>query len=99
MKLRSGPFKGKEVVIGEQDVVDRHADVADEILDCIGIRRAMVTDMSELSDFTIGDPPEDRAEHLRKVNDQFGLALTSAHVTFPVLIEMILRSRAEPTKQ
>ena len=98
MKLRSGPFKGMKVEIAEQDVVDQNQDIVDEILDCIGIRAALVTDESELSDFSIGEPQQ-RIQTLAKVNSKFGLALTTAHIRFPLLIEMILKSRRNPTRQ
>lgn len=98
MKLKSGPFKGMEVKIAEQDVVDQYPELVDEILDCIGIGGAFVTDMTELSDFSIGDPDE-RAEMLANVRERFGLELTSAHITFPVLIEKIRRLRETQTPQ
>jgi hypothetical protein len=88
MKIRSGPFKGKELIIAEQDVVDRHPDIVDEILECIGIKEALVTDLSELSDF--GE------HHLERVNRHFGLELATAYISFPVLIDLIEKRRKPP---
>lgn len=92
MKLKSGPFKGMEVVISDQDVVDQHEDIVDEILDCIGVRAALVTDRSALSDF-------DRDDSVARVNEHFGLQLTTAQIEFPVLIGLILKARAPRVQQ
>lgn len=93
MKITSGPFKGKEIKIAEQDVVDQHAAIVDEILDAIGIGGALVTDLTELCDFGLSD------FDLAELNRRFGLSLATTTITLPILIGMILKARATPTTQ
>jgi len=52
-KLTTGPFAGKDAYLASQQLVVRYADELTRILDAIGQPRALVTDMSSLSDFDL----------------------------------------------
>lgn len=43
------------IVIADQDTIDMHEDIIEEILECIEFEGALVTDLSTFSDFSFMD--------------------------------------------
>lgn len=52
--MKEGPFSGKKVYMAPQDEIGKYdARLQDLLRDCFGIKGALITDMSSLSDFSV----------------------------------------------
>jgi hypothetical protein len=62
------------IVIAEQDTIDMHEDIIDEILECIEFEGALVTDLSTFSDFSFMDDELDE-KIINSIQNQFNIKI------------------------
>lgn len=62
------------IVIAEQDTIDMHEDIIDDILECIEFEGALVTDLSTFSDFSFMDDELDE-KIINSIQHQFNIKI------------------------